>query len=178
MSEHLSVPDAAIDLRDWIRRHRDLLKPPVGNKCLVDGDFIVMVVGGPNRRSDYHFEEGPEFFHQIEGEMVLKVQQGGLVRDIRIGAGELFYLPPRIWHSPQRIAGSVGLVVERRRLPHERDGLAWFCPACNAKLYEEFFHLRNIETDLPPVFERFHASSGHRTCTACGTIHPAPDAPQ
>lgn len=162
----------ALNLRAWIAANRELLRPPVGNKCIVDGDFIVMAVGGPNRRDDFHYDEGPEFFHQIEGEMILKVQENGAVRDIPIRAGELFYLPPRIWHSPRRMAGSVGLVVERKRLPHERDGLAWFCPACNAKLYEEFFHLANIETDLPPVFERFNADPAHRRCRRCGHVHP------
>src|SRR6185437_14366997 len=59
-----------INLQRWIEEHRHLLKPPVGNKCIVDGDFIVMIVGGPNARSDYHWDEGPEFFHQLEGEML------------------------------------------------------------------------------------------------------------
>ena len=78
----------AFNLQHWIDEHRHLLKPPVGNKCIVDGDFIVMIVGGPNQRTDYHVEEGPEFFHQIEGEMVLKIQEDGKVRDIPIKAGE------------------------------------------------------------------------------------------
>lgn len=173
-SSHSLLPP--IDLHAWIDRHRALLQPPVGNKCIVDGDFIVMIVGGPNRRSDFHYDEGPEFFLQIEGGMTLKVQQAGAVRDIPIGAGELFYLPPRVWHSPQRAPGSVGLVIERKRLPHERDGLAWFCPACNHRLYEEFFVLENIETDLPPVFERFYAAPDRRTCPRCGTVHPTPGA--
>ena len=29
-----------IDLQRWIDEHRHLLKPPVGNKCIVDGEFI------------------------------------------------------------------------------------------------------------------------------------------
>lgn len=164
-----------LDLCAWIERHRDLLRPPVGNKCLVDGDFIVMVVGGPNRRSDFHYDEGPEFFYQLEGRMRLRVQEGGAVREIPIGAGEVFYLPPRVWHSPQRAPGSVGLVIERRRLPHEKDGLAWFCPRCNRLLHEEHFTLQNIETDLPPVFERFYADPARRTCPACGAVHPVPE---
>ena len=41
-----------LDLRAWIDEHRHLLKPPVGNKCIVADDFIVMVVGGPNVRTD------------------------------------------------------------------------------------------------------------------------------
>ncbi len=163
-----------LDFQRWIAEHRHLLKPPVGNKCVYDGDFIVMVVGGPNQRTDYHWDEGPEFFHQLEGEMVLKVQEDGRVRDIPIRAGEVFYLPPRNPHSPQRMADSIGLVVERKRLPHERDGLMWFCERCNTKLFEEFFTLQNVETDFPPVFERFYRSTEHRTCKSCGHLNSAP----
>ena len=163
-----------LDFRRWIDEHRHLLKPPVGNKCVYDGDFIVMVVGGPNQRTDYHWDEGPEFFHQIEGEMVLKVQEDGRVRDIPIRAGEVFYLPPRVPHSPQRMPDSIGLVVERKRLPHEKDGLLWFCERCNTKLYEEFFTLTNVETDFLAVFERFYRSRESRTCKSCGHLNPAP----
>ncbi|GAB2616583.1 3-hydroxyanthranilate 3,4-dioxygenase [Novilysobacter erysipheiresistens] len=163
-----------INLQAWIDEHRHLLKPPVGNKVIHDGDFIVMVVGGPNARTDYHLDEGPEWFHQLEGEMVLRVQEDGAVRDIPIRAGETFLLPPRVPHSPQRMPDSVGLVIERRRLPHEKDGLMWFCERCNHKLYEELFQLRDIEQDFPPVFDRFYASIEHRTCGECGHLNPAP----
>ncbi|MDR3388940.1 MAG: 3-hydroxyanthranilate 3,4-dioxygenase [Rudaea sp.] len=166
---------APIDFHKWINEHRHLLKPPVGNKCIVDGDFIVMVVGGPNARTDYHWDEGPEFFHQIEGEMVLKIQEDGKARDVRIRAGEIFYLPPRVPHSPQRMADSIGLVIERRRLPDERDGLLWFCERCNHKLYEEFFMLRDIERDFPAVFERYYRSLQARTCSQCGLVANVPE---
>ena len=164
-----------IDLQRWIEEHRHLLKPPVGNKCIVDGDFIVMIVGGPNARSDYHWDEGPEFFHQLEGEMLLRVQDDGARHDIPIRAGEVFYLPPRMPHSPQRMPDSIGLVIERRRLPHEQDGLLWFCERCNHKLYEEFFVLQNIETDFPAVFERYYRSLDTRTCKACGHVDAVPE---
>jgi 3-hydroxyanthranilate 3,4-dioxygenase len=162
------------DFKRWIDANREFLKPPVGNKCLVDGDFIVMVVGGPNARTDYHFDEGPEFFYQLEGEMVLKVQDGGHARDIPIRAGEVFYLPPRVPHSPQRMPDSIGLVIERKRLPHEKDGLMWFCEKCNHKLFEEFFELHDIEKDFPAVFDRFYRSLEARTCQQCGHVNPAP----
>jgi 3-hydroxyanthranilate 3,4-dioxygenase len=165
---------APINLQAWIDEHRHLLKPPVGNKCIHDGDFIVMIVGGPNSRTDYHWDEGPEWFYQLEGEMVLKVQDEGVARDIPIRAGETFLLPPRTPHSPQRAAGSVGLVVERKRTAGERDGLMWFCERCNHKLYEEYFELGNIEQDFPPVFDRFYASRDLRTCDSCGHLNPAP----
>ena len=164
----------AFNLQGWIDEHRHLLKPPVGNKCIVDGDFIVMIVGGPNQRTDYHWEEGPEFFYQLEGKMVLKIQEDGKARDIPIKAGEMFYLPPRTPHSPQRAAHSIGLVVERKRLPHEQDGLLWFCELCNHLLYEEYFHLVDIEHDFPKVFEHFYLSIERRACTACGHVNPRP----
>ena len=166
----------AINFQRWIDEHRHLLQPPVGNKCIYDGDFIVMVVGGPNQRSDFHWNEGGEFFYQIEGGMVLKTMTAEGPVDVPINAGEVFYLPPRVPHSPQRSAGSVGLVIERRRRDGERDGLLWFCPACHGKVYEEYFQLRDIETDFPPVFARFHGSVAKRTCPACGHVHPAPPA--
>ena len=164
-----------LHLQRWIEENRHLLKPPVGNKCIVDGDFIIMIVGGPNARTDYHLDEGPEFFYQFEGEMVLKVQDDGVARDIPIHAGELFYLPPRVPHSPQRMEASIGLVIERKRLPHEKDGLQWYCENCNHKLYEEFFLLDSIEHDFPPVFNRFYGSKEARTCDQCGHLNPAPE---
>lgn len=163
-----------LNLQAWIEEHRHLLKPPVGNKVIYVGDFIVMVVGGPNQRTDYHFDEGAEWFYQLEGEMVLRIQEDGAVRDIPIKAGETFLLPPRVPHSPQRMPDSVGLVIERRRLPQELDGLLWFCEQCNHKIYEEFFTLKNIETDFPPVFDRFYSSREKRTCSECGHLNPAP----
>ncbi len=162
------------NLAEWIDTNRHLLKPPVGNKCIVDGDFIVMIVGGPNARTDFHVDEGPEFFHQLEGEMVLRVQDDGAARDISIKVGEVFYLPARVPHSPQRSAGGIGLVIERKRLPHEKDGLQWYCERCNHKLFEEFFTLENIETDFAAVFDRFYRSIDHRTCSQCGHLNPAP----
>jgi 3-hydroxyanthranilate 3,4-dioxygenase len=159
----------------WIEDNRQHLKPPVGNKKVFEADdFIVMVVGGPNQRTDYHFNEGPEFFYQLEGAMVLRIWEEGHPKDIPIKAGEVFLLPPRVPHSPQREAHSVGLVIERKRLPHEKDGLLWYCEECHALLYKEFFTLRNIEKDFPPVFQRFYSSLEHRTCRHCGTIMDAP----
>src|SRR5690606_26717933 len=127
---------APTDLQTWIEEHRDLLKPPVANKCIVDDDYIVMIVGGPNARTDYHWEAGPAFFHQLEGERALRIQEDGKPRDVRTRAGEMFYLPPRVPHRPQRMPGSVGLVIERKRLAPEDDPLMWFCINCNHKLYE------------------------------------------
>lgn len=167
---------SAFDLQDWIERHREYLKPPVCNKQVFeDAEFIVMVVGGPNSRTDYHYDEGEEFFYQIEGEMLLKTVQDGEQVDIPIKAGEIFLLPARVPHSPQRFENSVGLVIERKRRPGEKDGEMWFCQECGNKLYEEYFELKDIEKDLPPVFDRFYSNIENRTCSECGTVMEAPE---
>jgi 3-hydroxyanthranilate 3,4-dioxygenase len=165
------------DFKEWIESHRHLLKPPVGNKLLYPvGDFIIMVVGGPNARSDFHVDPGEEFFYQVEGDMLLKTVQAGRIVDIPIKSGQLFLLPPNVPHSPQRLQDTVGLVIERRRVAGEKDGLQWYCEKCNHKLYEEFFELTSIETQFPPVFQRYYDSLEHRTCRQCGHVAPVPAA--
>jgi 3-hydroxyanthranilate 3,4-dioxygenase len=159
-------------LLDWIDDHRDVLKPPVCNKAMYSEGFIVQIVGGPNSRSDYHVDEGPELFYQVEGEMLLKTVQDGEFVDIPIREGEIFLLPPRVPHSPQRFRDTVGVVVERPREKHELDGFLWFCPKCAHKLHEEFLHVADIVKDLPPVFERFYRSTEARTCKRCGHVMP------
>jgi 3-hydroxyanthranilate 3,4-dioxygenase len=170
----VNTPMPPINFRQWIDDHREYLKPPVCNKLVFEEQgFFVMVVGGPNARKDYHVDEGPEFFYQLEGELLLKTIQDGRVVDIPIREGEIFLLPPRIPHSPQRYANTIGLVIERRRMEDEQDGLQWYCDQCNHLLYEEFFQLKNIEKDFPAVFARFFESEQNRTCDACGHVMPA-----
>ena len=161
----------------WIEENRDQLKPPIGNKVLYrDSEFIIMVVGGPNDRADFHINESEEFFYMIEGDMVLRVEEDGVVRDIPIQEGEIFRLPPRIPHSPQRTANSIGLVIERTRREGEIDGVRWYCEQCHAVLYEEFFTLYDIVEQLRAVLERFHADTERHTCKKCGTRAIIPQA--
>ena len=167
-----------IEFRSWINEHRHLLKPPVGNKMVYeDSELMIMVVGGPNARKDYHYDEGEEFFYQVEGDITVRVVEDGKPRDVRIREGEIFLLPPRVPHSPQRPANTVGLVIERKRETEELDGFMWFCEKCGAKLYEEFVVLTNIVTQLPPIFDRFYNSPEHSTCKKCGTRMERPPKP-
>lgn len=164
-----------LNFQRWIDEHRHLLRPPVGNKVVYqDTEFIIMVVGGPNTRKDFHVDPAEEFFYQLEGDMTLRVVEDGAVRDLPIRAGEILLLPPNVPHSPQRGANTVGLVIERQRRPGELDGLQWYCERCSHLLYEERFALTNIETQLPPAFRRFYDSLEHRTCRRCGTVMQAP----
>ncbi|TFV95775.1 3-hydroxyanthranilate 3,4-dioxygenase [Algoriphagus kandeliae] len=160
------------NFKKWIDDNRHLLKPPVGNQQVYKGnkDFIVMVVGGPNARKDYHYEEGEEFFYQLEGDIVLKVIDEGIPKDIPIKEGEIFLLPPRVPHSPQRPANTVGLVMERYRREGEKDGFMWYCENCHNLLHEEYVELTDIVSQLPPIMERFWSSEDLRTCKKCGTV--------
>ncbi len=167
----------AFNLKSWIDAHRAELKPPVGNRRLFrEGDFIIMAVGGPNQRKDFHLDPGEEFFYQLEGDMLLKVVEHGRVVDVPIREGEVFLLPPHLPHSPQRFADTVGLVVERVRRAGERDGLAWYCEHCHTELYREEFELTDIESQFPPVFDRFYSSPKRRTCRQCGAVQAPPQA--
>ena len=164
------------NLNKWIDEHRHLLKPPVGNKqvYLANDDYIVMIVGGPNGRKDYHFEDGEELFYQLEGDITLKIiNEDGSPQDISIKEGDMFLLPPRIPHSPQRPANTIGLVIERYRKPGEIDKLMWFCESCNHKLHEATFEMSDIVNQLPPVMKNFMDSETLRTCDKCNAVMEA-----
>lgn len=164
---------APFNLQKWIDENRDLLKPPVNNKNLYveAGDFIVMIVGGPNARKDYHFNESEELFYQLEGDIQVTVQEDGKAVVYDIKEGEMFLLPSNIPHNPVRPAGSVGLVIERVRKGTDlQDGLMWFCDNCNHKLKEYRFPLTDIENDFQSRFRDFYNSEENRTCDSCGHI--------
>lgn len=167
---------APFNLKQWIDEHRHLLKPPVGNQQVykANEDFIVMVVGGPNSRKDFHFEDGEELFYQLEGDITVTIQEDGKARDIHIKEGDMFLLPPNVPHSPKRPANTVGLVIERYRTEKEFDSCMWFCENCNNKLYEETFPLKDIVTQLPQVMNKFYANQDLRTCKNCRTVMEPP----
>ncbi len=166
----------AFNFKKWIDENRHLLKPPVGNQQVYKGnnDFIVMVVGGPNSRKDYHFNEGEEFYYQVEGDITLKIIEDGKPVDIPIKEGDIFLLPPRTPHSPQRPANTVGLVMELYRNESEMDSCMWFCENCGNKLYEESFAMTDIVTQLPLVMNNFYSNLELRTCKKCGTVMEPP----
>ena len=165
------------NLKAWVKENRHLLKPPVGNKMVwKDAEFLVMVVGGPNRRKDYHVEEGEEFFYQIEGDITLRIMEDGKPRDIEIKEGDIFLLPARIPHSPQRPANTVGMVVERQRKPGELDHLRWYCEQCGKVLHDASFQLEDLASQLKPIIEEFYADESVRTCNSCHAVMEPPTA--
>lgn len=164
---------APFNLKQWISDNRDLLKPPVSNKNLYteSGDYIVMIVGGPNARKDYHYNETEELFYQLVGNIQVTIQEDGKARKVPIKEGEMFLLPAKTPHNPVRPENSVGLVIERVRKGTDfKDGLMWFCDNCNTKLHDTYFELHNVEKDFQPRFKEFYKSVELRTCKNCGNI--------
>jgi len=168
------------NFQKWIDEHRHILKPPVGNAQVFkdNQDFIVMVVGGPNSRKDFHYDEGEEFFYQIQGDINVRIIEDGKPVDVPVKEGEIFLLPAKVPHLPQRPANTIGLVIERYRQPGEQDGFLWFCENCGEKLYEEYLEVTDIVKQLPEVMNKFYASEDKRTCKNCGTVMEPPKPPK
>jgi 3-hydroxyanthranilate 3,4-dioxygenase len=163
----------------WIDEHSHLLKPPVANKTLFTGTgMVVMIVGGPNERVDFHDDPVEEFFYQLKGDITLKIAERGKIYDVPIRAGEVFMLPAHARHSPQRPQpDSIGLVVEGTRRAGDRDGFEWFCFNCGALVHRVELEIKDIVVDLPPLFNAFYGDANARTCKACGAVHPGKTPP-
>jgi len=157
----------------WIEENKHLLKPPVGNKQMfpTGDDFITMVVGGPNQRTDFHVDPYEEFFYQIKGTMHVDVMTDDGPARVDINEGEMWMLPRNMPHSPQRDADSIGLVIERVREQGTLEKFRWYCDNCNAIVHEVELQVNDIVADLPPVFNAFYESEEARTCPECGTLH-------
>jgi len=164
---------AAFNLQRWIDEHRDLLKPPVGNAQIWQNtEFMVTIVGGPNVRTDYHDDPAEEFFYQLKGDIVLRIQEDGKKRDVPLREGDVLLLPPHVRHSPQRPADSLGLVIERVRRKGELDAFEWYCQKCNTLVHRREVQLQSLVDDLPPVFDEYYGDSALRVCPSCGFENP------
>lgn len=124
-----SIPSVN-NLEQWIEDNRGNLKPPVNNKEMYSGssNLITMVVGGPNQRTDFHFEPYEELFYQIKGNMHVNIQTDEGLRRIDVREGDMWLLPGNTWHSPQRPEeGSIGIVIEQVREQGTIEKFGWFC---------------------------------------------------
>ncbi|KAI8075323.1 3-hydroxyanthranilic acid dioxygenase [Gongronella butleri] len=162
-----------INFTKWLAENGDKLQPPINNYLLFRGqDTIIMVVGGPNKRSDYHINETEEWFYQVKGTLLIKVVDDGEFKEIHVNEGDMFLLPPNVPHNPVRFADTIGLVVERERLEHHTDRLRWYCEneECRKIIFEESFHCTDLGSQLKPIVEKFATTEKLRTCDACGHV--------
>ena len=166
-----------INIMKWVEENRDQLKPPVGNKYLYDGsDFFVMVIGGPNARNDFHVTNSEEYFFQLKGDIVVKIREDGVIKDIPIREGETFFIPSGVPHAPTRPPGTIGIVVERRRPPGETEHQQFYCDNCGELVHDKEFDCADIVKHFAQSMEEFWADPELNTCKSCGTTHgkPAP----
>lgn len=161
---------APLNIVAWLKEHPDALKPPVSNKVLFSSkDFMVMLVAGPNQRSDFHYNQGSEFFYQIKGDIFLDLQVNNKVERISVKEGEMYLLEPCVEHRPVRPADTIGVVIESQRAEGVADALSWYCEQCNTQLFRKEFLLKSIEKDLLPIIEAFKQSEELKVCKKCGT---------
>ncbi|MEK7730035.1 MAG: 3-hydroxyanthranilate 3,4-dioxygenase [candidate division KSB1 bacterium] len=163
-------------LMGWVESNKHRLMPPVANETIFKGNdnFIVMVSGGPNSRKDYHYNESEELFLQLKGDIRIKLYQDGKHWTVDVREGEMFLIPPKVPHSPQRFANTYGLIIEKHRAPGENDGFLYFCEQCGHLLYEEYFFLEDIVKQFPMVMRNFYSSPERRTCQKCNHVMELP----
>ena len=169
----------SFNFQKWIDENQQYLKPPVGNqKVFKEADLMVTVVGGPNKRTDYHDDPVEEFFYQLKGDILLKLYDGKEFYDVPIREGDIFLLPAHVRHSPQRPQeGSIGLVIEPARPEGLLDALEWYCFKCGNLVYRDEIDLVSIVDDFPPIYQKFYDSLELRTCKCCGEVHPGKEPP-
>ncbi|EEH10185.1 3-hydroxyanthranilate 3,4-dioxygenase [Histoplasma capsulatum G186AR] len=170
----------ALNIPRWLAENAHLLQPPINNYCVYHPSstatkgYTVMVVGGPNARTDYHINTTPEFFYQHRGPMLLKTVDTSTspptFHDTPIHEGSLFLLPANTPHSPVRFADTVGIVVEMPRADGAEDTLRWYCGGCKGVVWETSFVCTDLGTQVKEVVERFAADEGKRRCGSCGMV--------
>jgi 3-hydroxyanthranilate 3,4-dioxygenase len=158
-----------------ISENSHMLKPPINNYCVYNDTVTVMIVGGPNERTDYNINETAEWFYQHKGSMLLKIVDASLpdgqqFRDIHINEGDMFLLPPNTPHNPVRFKDTVGIVLEQKRPEGSLDRLRWYCQSCGEKVHEAAFHCTDLGTQIKDAVNTFKADEEARKCGKCGTI--------
>lgn len=179
----------ALNIPKWLEANSHLLQPPVSNYCVyhpsspATAGYTVMIVGGPNARTDYHINPTPEFFYQHRGSMLLKTVSSSpacssscsappapTFQDIPIHEGSLFLLPANTPHCPVRFKDSVGVVLEMPRGTEAVDAMRWYCRRCGEIVWEKRFECVDLGTQVKEVVEEFGADEMKRTCKKCGTV--------
>ena len=157
-----------------IEDNKHLLKPPVNNKVLwEDSEFIAMLLGGPNKRRDFHVDPSDEFFYQIKGSCFVEcINEDGEREVVTVREGDMFMLPANVPHSPHRVADTFGIVLERKRGEGELEDFVWFCDECDHQMHKTTVQLTNIETQVKGAIEQFNGSLELRTCKNCGHVMP------
>ncbi|MCR8848142.1 3-hydroxyanthranilate 3,4-dioxygenase [Rossellomorea sp. SC111] len=163
-----------INLMQFIEENRDQLKPPVNNKVIwKDAELMVMLLGGPNKRRDFHVDPSEEVFYQIQGSCYVEVINAEGKREVvEVKEGEMFLLPANVPHSPHRVENTIGLVIERNRAQGELEDFVWFCEECDHEMHRATIQLTNIEKQVKEAIASFNGNEELRKCDNCGYMMP------
>lgn len=174
--EVVALNGVPFNLAQWIADAMSGDMGSVGNKEVFrHADFIFMIVKGPNRRNDYHIDPYDEIFYQLKGTIYVKYRDAaGQNQVATVQEGEVMIINAFTPHSPVRPPETLGLVIERPRVPGEKDGIVWYCDACGATLHELELDCQDIETQLKAALDAFNADLARRTCRQCGHVLPDP----
>mmetsp|Transcript_7027 Transcript_7027/g.26315 ORF Transcript_7027/g.26315 Transcript_7027/m.26315 type:complete len:178 (-) Transcript_7027:2021-2554(-) len=170
------------DLDKFVEQNKDKLQPPVNAYPMFpikDTGMLVMVIGGPNQRDDFHVNATPEFFYQYKGDMVLKiVNEKQQFQDIEIKEGSMFVLPGNTPHSPQRFKDTIGCVLEIKRPQNVKDELIFYCEKCGPKseVYHDAFVCENLAEQIAVVIDKYASDEKLRTCKQCAHVNKDPRA--
>jgi 3-hydroxyanthranilate 3,4-dioxygenase len=79
-------------------------------------------------------------------------------------------------HAPQRPPNTIGIVVERNRPAGETEHQQFYCPNCDALVWDEVFDCKDIVEHFGASMEAFWADEERATCSSCNTriTKPAP----
>jgi 3-hydroxyanthranilate 3,4-dioxygenase len=163
-----SEPAAPIDVAGWIDGHSEALGEGRAGP-LLDGELRVLVVAGRGPRRDYHVNTVAELFYQLHGDVSVLVGEPGNVREVTIRTGELWLAPAGVPHSPQRPAGTTGLVIERPREPGTTESFRWYCERCGT-VVNDIVMERVDPVSLRQAMTKFYADEAARTCPTCSEL--------
>lgn len=163
-----------INLWKFVEENKDQLKPPVNNKMVwKDAELMFMILGGPNKRRDFHVDPSEEIFYQLKGDCYVEIiNKEGKREVITVKEGEVYLLPANVPHSPHRVADTIGIVIERNRKEGELEDFVWFCDECDHEMHRVSVQLTNIETQVKDAIHEFNGSLELRTCNNCGHVMP------
>ncbi|RXT13476.1 3-hydroxyanthranilate 3,4-dioxygenase [Ammoniphilus sp. CFH 90114] len=173
-SEAVKAALPPINLWKFIEENKDQLKPPVNNKLIwKDAEMMVMLLGGPNKRRDFHVDPSEEIFYQLKGSCYVEIiNQEGKREVVTVNEGEMFLLPANVPHSPHRVADTIGIVIERNRAEGELESFVWYCDECDHEMHRVTVQLTNIETQVKEAIYGFNSSEELRKCKNCGHEMP------
>ena len=166
----------AFDVRAWIEQSvQGAPFPHMHHHTYYDGGLQVKLFNGatPDDRADFHINTVAEFFFQLKGETHVRTLERGRFRDVTIGEGQMYCVPPMIAHRNRRPQGSLGIVIHGPRAADALDSILWYCEACGHLLHRVDYRVVDSSTQVRQFVAEFLAEESRRTCPFCAAVMPS-----